>query len=159
MFNKKFDKKLAIASAIAFTIFIGNVCYIAYQNNIKEIQTVVKSESTPLDMDRIIAEQMVIDNTIQEKDKETIKIIDRMHKMANTKIVAEGGKIWGKIKITKKNIKETKDMININTIGQNELLSILDRWEQGNYDNMVNEHNYLWSRLGGTIGRAIGLKK
>lgn len=97
------------------------------------------------------------------KYKNLTYYLEKMHKMANTKIEAEDNKIWGEIKITEKKvnnlIKSIKDSKRLKEKDKNMLLPILYRWEKGDFSNCVEDHNILWERLGGTIGKAIDLRK
>jgi hypothetical protein len=90
-------------------------------------------------------------------------IIQEIHKMSNTLIVAQDGEIWGKKKITSKRCKKlyntikNKELFDEGT--RKNLLTILDRWIDGDYSQGVDDHNYVWSMLSGTKGYATGLNK
>lgn len=82
---------------------------------------------------------------------------DEMHRMSNTLIVSD--MIWGQQEITKTRVDEL-----IREVGQSDfddrdkLLSILDNWSKQDFSHAVDEHNYLWGKLNGNIGKATGLK-
>jgi hypothetical protein len=82
---------------------------------------------------------------------------DALHKMANTKIVAD--QIWGETEITQGRVDKL-----LAEVGQSEypdrdrLLVILNRWKDLDFSNAVEEHNYLWEKLEGTVGKATGLR-
>jgi hypothetical protein len=84
-------------------------------------------------------------------------VINVMPKMSNTKIVAEY--IWGNETITEEKVNgfiiKTKSL---NSPDKQLLLDILYRWKDGNFINAVNEHNYLWIVLNGTVGEAYALR-
>lgn len=89
-------------------------------------------------------------------------IYDTMHRMANTKIEAVDGQVWGEIEITPELCDELINKINESNFDKSEkdrLIEILTRWKNGDFSNCVNEHNYVWKKLGGSVGRAIRLKK
>lgn len=91
-------------------------------------------------------------------DEDTI--YDIMHKMANSKIVAGDDQIWGTLPMDKKKIEVLKQAVE--KIGYSDrayLLEILNRWEKGDFSRCVEEHNYLWNKLDGTIGQAVRLKE
>ena len=39
------------------------------------------------------------------------------------------------------------------------MLEVLTRWENNDFSQAVEEHNYFWRKLGGTVGKAISLKE
>lgn len=95
------------------------------------------------------------DVTIQAKEQE--QIWNDLHKMANTKI--EATQIWGKIEITEELVnRKILEVTSSNFDDKQELLKILNNWKNRNFNNAVEEHNYLWDKLRGTIGRATALK-
>lgn len=86
-------------------------------------------------------------------------IYDIMHRMANTKIIAENNKIWGELPMDKEEIQNLKGIVEkVNYEDREKLLDILNRWESGDFSQSDKEHNYVWEKLGGTVGRAIGVK-
>jgi len=91
-------------------------------------------------------------------DEEAI-VYNTMHKMINTKIVAQDGKIWGEIEITTDRCnKLIKEVTNSGYPDKVTLLQILSRWKDKDFFSGVDEHNYLWEGLNGTIGKAKSLK-
>ncbi|MBU3155527.1 DUF6241 domain-containing protein [Clostridium estertheticum] len=97
-------------------------------------------------------------NTQNISDKELV-LYNTMHKMINTKIVAEDGKIWGEIEIT--DVKCDQLINDVSKSGYPDkvvLLEFLTRWENKDFKSGVEEHNYLWDGLNGTIGKAKSLR-
>lgn len=85
------------------------------------------------------------------------KVLDTMHKMANTKVVAEH--IWGEIPITDETIKALKSEIESSSFAdKSTLLEILERWSNNDFSKAVEDHNYVWEQLGGTVGKATALR-
>lgn len=88
------------------------------------------------------------------------KVYDILHRMSNTKIIAEDNQIWGKIEITPENISSLKSLIEkVNYKNKDYMLEVLTRWENNDFSQAVEEHNYFWRKLGGTVGKAISLKE
>lgn len=88
------------------------------------------------------------------------KVYDIMHRMSNTKIIAEDNKIWGELPIDSDSLGDIKDLVSeINYEDRDYLLEVINRWENGDFSQADKEHNYFWTKLGGTIGRAIGIKE
>lgn len=82
----------------------------------------------------------------------------QMHTMANSKIISADDRYIGIVQI------ETSKVIELIAIAERSdyddkvtLLEILYRWKDGDFRQCVDEHNYLWGRLGGEVGRAIRL--
>gem|GEM_PF-1503688 len=88
-----------------------------------------------------------------------ISVYNRMHKMINTKIVAEDGKIWGEVEITSEGCNQLiKEVTQSGYYDKTTLLEFLNRWKNRNFASGVDEHNYLWNGLNGTIGKAKAIK-
>lgn len=80
----------------------------------------------------------------------------RVHYMVNTIIIAEDGNIWGKSEMSRDAVTQL-----INDLkGQDDYLSNeLEKWLELDFSNGVEVHNYVWSKLGGTIGKAKDLNQ
>lgn len=104
--------------------------------------------------------------TPKDKAKAAVKvrseneIYDEIHKMSNTKIVAEDNKIWGQIKITPEVCnKLIAELSYSNYSDKDALIKWLMEWKDNNYSNSVEIHNYVWNKLNGNVGKATELKK
>lgn len=95
------------------------------------------------------------DGEVDSKNINNIeKIYDEVHKMANSLIIAEDNQIWGEEKITRKKIKELLESVE----GIDDFLTVeIEKWDKLDFNNAVEVHNYVWKKLGGTIGKAINL--
>lgn len=79
------------------------------------------------------------------------EIYDKVHLMANTIIVAEDGEIWGTYQITKDDLINVKNQV----LGNDDYLyNELSKWLELDFSNAVEVHNYVWEKLGGTVGKA-----
>ncbi|MGL4772402.1 MAG: DUF6241 domain-containing protein [Clostridium sp.] len=88
------------------------------------------------------------------------KLYDVLHRMSNGKIIAKDNEIWGVLPMNKENIEAAKTLVeNVAYKDREYLLEVLTRWENGDFSQAVEEHNYFWDKLGGTVGKAIGLKE
>ena len=84
-------------------------------------------------------------------------IYKELHSMANTEIVAD--EIWGEIEITDEKVDALITEISDSSFTDKDiLLEMLNNWKKRNFTNAVEEHNYLWDQLGGTVGEAYGLR-
>ncbi|MCP3764571.1 DUF6241 domain-containing protein [Domibacillus sp. A3M-37] len=87
-------------------------------------------------------------------DQERIIVV--MHKMTHQKVIADDK--WGAIPMTKSTIQEVYDIVDGTDIAlKQELLTILTAWKEGRFDNIVQDHNYLWKIAGGDLGKAYGI--
>lgn len=98
-----------------------------------------------------------INNTEENITAEAVDIntiYDMIHRMANSIIIAEDGNIWGKDEITQDSIDKVLYELN----GRDEYLDAeLKKWKVLDFSNGVEVHNYVWTKLGGTIGKAKSL--
>lgn len=127
------------------------------EKNQKEIEAMVENINKEKDADS------------NDEDKETLKpsdyypiqkIYDIMHRMANTKIIAEDNKVWGELPIDESSLRDLRELISeIDYEDREYLLNVISRWEEGDFSEADDEHNYFWTKLGGTVGRAIDVKK
>lgn len=86
------------------------------------------------------------------------EVWEELHKMANTKIVAE--EIWGRIEITEEKCDELIKEVSLSSYShKEEMLRMLNNWKADDFRNAVAEHNYVWELLGGTIGKAYDLNE
>ncbi|MBE5108512.1 PRK06770 family protein [Bacillus thuringiensis] len=82
------------------------------------------------------------------------EIISTMHKMVHQKV--KSSEKWGFVEMTTKEIDSIKKGIENSTGFQykTRLLSIINRWEKGDFSQTVEDHNFLWSLQGGDTGKA-----
>ena len=76
----------------------------------------------------------------------------RVHYMANTII----GNIWGESEMSRDAVTQ---LINDLKDQDDYLSSELEKWLELDFSNGVEVHNYVWSKLGGTIGKAKDLNQ
>lgn len=140
--------KVIIASVIA-VILSGIGSYVLANKNFNK----VANESSKIkELTQILKKDDI-------KDKDTRETFKEMHEMANTKIVAEDGLIWGEIQPTEEEINSLiKKVTNSNYEDKDKLLEILNRWKSGDFSKCVDDHNFLWKKLGGQVGKASKLR-
>ncbi|MBP1745347.1 MAG: hypothetical protein H6Q58_2325 [Firmicutes bacterium] len=83
-------------------------------------------------------------------------IVKEIHLMSNSLIEAEDGLKWGEENVDKTNIDKVIRMLDqapVNTKTK-KLRQIVERWQQGDFSQIVDDHNFVWDLLGGTVGRA-----
>lgn len=90
---------------------------------------------------------------VSEKD-----IINEIHLMSNSLIVAGDKQVWGTEDITKAKVEKVLkeiDQLPASTRTK-KLREIMVSWQQGDFSQIVDDHNYVWDLLGGTVGMATG---
>lgn len=84
-------------------------------------------------------------------------IYQLIHEMANTKVIAE--EKYASIDITPERVEALIKAVNrSNWDDKARLLEMLNRWKNGDFSQAVEEHNYVWAKLGGEVGKATKLK-
>ena len=86
-------------------------------------------------------------------------VVNFIHKMSNQIINAADGQKYGVIETTPEKIEIALNSIeNIkNEEARDYLNKELTKWKNGNFDNAVEVHNYVWHMLDGEIGIASSL--
>ena len=77
-----------------------------------------------------------------------------VHEMTNNVILAKDSKKWGSIDINNKNIDKAIEYFDdLDAI----VIEELKKWGNGNFDNSVEFHNYVWEQLNGNVGEAVSI--
>jgi hypothetical protein len=84
-------------------------------------------------------------------------VMKTMHSMTHQKVVSE--EKWYNLEMTTENINVLYEFINDSEVidYKSELLKIVGNWKEGNFDNIVEEHNFLWGEQNGNVGKATGV--
>lgn len=101
-------------------------------------------------------DEQKVDKNVVVTPVDLSQIYDKVHLMANTIIVAEDGQIWGKYEITKDDLVDVKNKLLNN---DDYLYNELSKWLELDFSNSVEVHNYVWQKLGGTVGKAEKLNE
>lgn len=84
------------------------------------------------------------------------KVISTMHQMTHQKIKAS--QKWGAVEMTEFRIRELITIVEESNFKQKSyLLTILNRWLEGDFSMVDRDHNGLWDLQGGTVGKATGI--
>ncbi|WP_298829265.1 DUF6241 domain-containing protein [uncultured Planococcus sp.] len=79
-----------------------------------------------------------------------------MHKMTHQKVVAS--EKWGLIRMNDESIAKAEEILLASDFNSKEdLLQIIERWKNGQFDQVDDEHNFIWGMQGGSIGEARGI--
>lgn len=110
----------------------------------------VKSDESSLNSSLMTSEKN------KQRNKKENEVMVEMHRMANTKIIAIDEQIWGEEDMSQNNINKLLLIVSKSNFKEKySLLIILNRWKKGDFSRIVEDHNYVWGLLGGTIGRAV----
>jgi hypothetical protein len=84
------------------------------------------------------------------------EIVQQIHFMSNTLIKAGDNQVWGTEEVNKASIDKVLRMLDQAPLNARteELREIVARWQQGDFSQIVDDHNYVWHLLGGTVGFA-----
>lgn len=83
-------------------------------------------------------------------------LLAMMHKMTHQKVIAS--EKWGLIRMNDDSIAKAKQILLDSDFNSKEgLLDIIEKWENGQFDQVDEDHNYIWNLQGGSIGRATGI--
>lgn len=85
-------------------------------------------------------------------------IQNAIHQMSHSMVYAD--KKWGHLEPSKERIERLLEVIEQNQSSYentNLYISILERWQNGDYSHAVSEHNQMWNLQGGTVGKATRL--
>ena len=82
-------------------------------------------------------------------------VIDIMHKMTHQKVAAE--EKWGAVPMTDDTVNSVYEAVsNSNFERKADMIDILEKWKNEDFNTVANDHNYFWNLQGGTIGKAYG---
>ncbi|MBU3110983.1 DUF6241 domain-containing protein [Clostridium lacusfryxellense] len=158
-------KWLAVCSVLLVLVIIGTGSYFITEKKLSAVESTTVVEASPLK--KAVVNKAVVNSAVVIKQydsskkisKEELAVYNKMHKMINTKIVAEDGKIWGEVAITPEKCQALiKDITKSGYSDKDTLIQFLARWKDNNFSSGVDEHNYLWDGLDGTIGKAESLR-
>jgi hypothetical protein len=156
------------AIAIAITIAYGGMFLLVFKFFSFDANVVETTASIEKIKDNPTPAQLAIINVGFNAEEEAISaevadeaaIYNTIHEMANTKIIAEDGKIWGVKAMTKVRVENVQNAIKNLSIKDERIIQIIDRWSKQDFSQCVEDHNYIWDiYLHGTIGKAIKLRK
>lgn len=79
-----------------------------------------------------------------------------IHNMSHQKVKAD--RKWGALEITPQHINRLIEIVKNNDFENADLyLEILNSWKEGDFSNIVDDHNAIWELQDGTVGEATGV--
>jgi hypothetical protein len=156
------------AIAIAITIAYGGMFLLVFRFFSFNKNTVETTSSIAEIKDNPTSAQLAIinvdfngeDAAVAAEVASEAAVYNTIHQMANTKIIAEDGRLWGLKAMTKVRVENVQNALKNLGIKDEQIIQIVDRWAKQDFSKCVDDHNYVWSTyLNGTIGKAIKLRE
>ncbi|MDR4945773.1 DUF6241 domain-containing protein [Neobacillus cucumis] len=151
--NMSLKSKLVVVVGFAAVVVIGYFgmgyyhTYKAEQMVAQHPEQAVLKATTIKDSDW----NLHLDSTSSEEAVENI-----MHQMTHQKVIAD--QKWGAIPMIPDTINQVYKVVKDSDFpDKDDLMSMLEDWKAGNFSHAASNHNYLWERLGGTVGEAMGI--
>ncbi|MGM0903730.1 MAG: DUF6241 domain-containing protein [Bacillota bacterium] len=85
-------------------------------------------------------------------------IQNAIHHMSHSMVHAD--KKWGHLEPSQERIERLLDVLDQNQSSYEQAslyITILERWQRGDYSHAVSDHNQMWNLQGGTVGKATRL--
>ncbi len=99
--------------------------------------------------------EVTYDLKLKESPRES-EIIQLMHNMTHQKVKAD--KKWGATPMIPDTINQIYEVISNSDFSRKEdLLAIAERWKNGDFSRVDDDHNYFWNYQNGTVGKARGI--
>ncbi|GKU82031.1 DUF6241 domain-containing protein [Niallia sp. NCCP-28] len=84
------------------------------------------------------------------------EVVQVMHQMTHQKVKAK--EKWGAVPILEDTVNQVYDIIEKSDFEHKiELLDIVGKWKNNNFEEIDEDHNYFWKLQDGTIGKAYGI--
>lgn len=152
--------KLVIIVNIFLIIAVGG--FISYQffnkklaNENEALKNGDREEALEVVANKSAKEILSEIRTIESKEQQEaiVKDYDFVHQMSNNLIVASDGQKWGEQAVTLDNINLGIEML----ADDGYIVSELNKWKEGNFENAIEVHNYCWEILEGDTGKASSI--
>jgi len=84
------------------------------------------------------------------------EVVQVMHQMTHQKVKAK--EKWGAVPMLEDTINQVYSLVAKSDFEhKTELLAIVDKWKNGDFEGIDEDHNYFWKLQGGTVGKAYGI--
>lgn len=134
----------AVAVALMAAVFAGAYFFVDMKLKLPKVGSNTVSQGSGSTAD-------ASSGKVDEQD-----IVREIHFMSNSLIQAGDNQVWGTVEVNKANIDRLipmLDQVPVNTRTK-KLREIVGRWQQGDFSQIVEDHNFVWDLLGGTVGWA-----
>ncbi|MBL4950920.1 DUF6241 domain-containing protein [Neobacillus sp. OS1-32] len=163
-------KKLLLLSAIVLVVLVGGIFGFyklldktspsAPKKPVTQTEKKAETVSVTVDEEELDKQQTEKIGGVQykidlDKNSSQNEVIDIMHKMTHQKVKAE--EKWGAVPMIPDTINQVYEIVRNSDFDiKDDLLAILEKWKNGQFSEVVEDHNYFWRYQDGTIGKAYG---
>jgi len=167
-------KKLVIAATTSLTIIAGTAGFMFVKASPGEMELPNGEKRTNERIEEMLQDKQeiaeiklageeefksMLDLEFKENDSEE-KLIKIIHMMSHQKI--EAANKWGGVPMTETTISQVKNFLNNHGTDfdhYDKYIEIINKWEKGNFEESVEDHNFVWELEGGIngYGEAFGL--
>ncbi|QGH33728.1 hypothetical protein GI584_06720 [Gracilibacillus salitolerans] len=142
---------------LGFAIFI--VFALLSEDDVAKEDEPQEEKTTEVDAASEVSEED-IEEEVQEVDTDNIQseinFRDTLHHMTHQKVHAEDK--WGAVEITDERIELMLETVkNSDFTHRDYYIEALTAWQNGDFSNAVEVHNYIWELKDGNVGRALRL--
>ncbi len=144
-------------AVIGLAIFI--VFALISEDNVEEAsqEKVEEVEESAADHEAQEREQESIEEEVQEVVAEEMlsesAYMDTLHKMTHQKVYAD--EKWGAVEITEERVDLLWNIARESEFSHRDFyMETLNAWKDGDFNNVVQVHNFIWEIQNGSIGRA-----
>lgn len=151
---------VAVSASVVLLSLYGGYQYLVHNHEKKELEMKKKAEKAGAPNEEFMEQTQPIGGISYKvelgENPTQDAVIEVMHKMTHQKIRAE--QKWGAIPMIPETINDVFVIVSKSHFERKEeFLAILERWKNGDFSRADEDHNYLWSYEGGTIGKAYGI--
>ncbi len=156
-----------LIGTLAAIAIIGYGGYKLMENSLSETPVAHNSkERTEITQKIEVEETEVVLKVTNDEDLEALfpdtmseyEMQETIHFMSHG--LVQANQKWGKIEMTEDRVERLLYVAERNadtyTHGSN-YVKILERWNDGNFNNAVDDHNFVWGLWNGTVGKATRL--
>jgi hypothetical protein len=145
----KFSKKFLLIPILAVAIIVGYL-YLKKENVTVTERISPNGEAVV----QVHEQKSTVENEFPLKMNEG-DVQQAIHKMSHQKVLAS--QKWGAVPLTPERVKRLIQVVEANKKHYKNAdlyLGILEKWDKGDFDNVVQAHNTIWDLQGGSIGKA-----
>jgi hypothetical protein len=158
---------ILIASVLVLVLgYYGYTSFVGSGNEVVELAEETEQAGTPVSGTVVDEQEKEKKKSREEKkmekeypsDVDETVIQNAIHHMSHSMVHAD--KKWGQLEPTEERIERLLEVLEQNQSSYEHTrlyISILERWQKGDYSQAVTDHNQMWNLQGGTVGKATRL--
>ncbi|WP_313428679.1 DUF6241 domain-containing protein [Siminovitchia terrae] len=151
---------IAVSASVLLLAGYGGFQYLMNKQEKENLEVKEKAKAVGVTEEEFIEQTQQIEGISYKVDLDENstqeEVIDVMHKMTHQKVRAE--QKWGAIPMIPETIHDVYEIVSTSNFDRKEdLLDILERWKNEDFSKADEDHNYIWTYQGGTVGQAFGI--